>query len=67
MQNQATIILGDSRSMSEIADSQIDLVVTSPPYWHLKIMECLARLDMAKAFMNICALCILSGRSAFEV
>jgi len=36
MQNQATIILGDSRSMSEIADSQIDLVVTSPPYWHLK-------------------------------
>jgi len=36
MPNQATIILGDSRSMSEIADSQIDLVVTSPPYWHLK-------------------------------
>jgi len=36
MQNQATIILGDSRSMSEIGDSQIDLVVTSPPYWHLK-------------------------------
>ncbi|HPP24315.1 MAG TPA: DNA methyltransferase [Candidatus Saccharicenans sp.] len=36
MPNQATIILGDSRSMSEIGDSQIDLVVTSPPYWHLK-------------------------------
>lgn len=36
MPNQATIILGDSRSMSEIADSQIDLIVTSPPYWHLK-------------------------------
>ena len=36
MPNQATVILGDSRSMSEIGDSQIDLVVTSPPYWHLK-------------------------------
>lgn len=36
MLNQATIIIGDSRSMSEIADSQIDLIVTSPPYWHLK-------------------------------
>ena len=36
MINRAQIILGDSRSMAEVADGSIDLVVTSPPYWHLK-------------------------------
>jgi DNA modification methylase len=33
---RARIILGDSRAMPEIADGAIDLVVTSPPYWHIK-------------------------------
>jgi DNA modification methylase len=32
----AKIIMGDSRAMPELADGSIDLVVTSPPYWHLK-------------------------------
>jgi DNA modification methylase len=36
MENQAKIIMGDSRAMPELADGSIDLVVTSPPYWHLK-------------------------------
>jgi DNA modification methylase len=36
MTNRAKIILADSRSMEELADTSIDLVVTSPPYWHLK-------------------------------
>jgi len=36
MDNQAKIILGDSRAMPELGDGAIDLVVTSPPYWHLK-------------------------------
>lgn len=36
MENKALIIFGDSRSMLEIEDGQIDLVVTSPPYWHIK-------------------------------
>ena len=31
-----TIILGDSRRMSEIKDESVHLVVTSPPYWQLK-------------------------------
>jgi len=31
-----TIIIGDSRAMTELADESIDLVVTSPPYWQLK-------------------------------
>jgi DNA modification methylase len=30
------IIIGDSRNMAEVADGSIGLVVTSPPYWHLK-------------------------------
>jgi DNA modification methylase len=32
----ARIIIGDSRSMPEMDDATIDLVVTSPPYWHIK-------------------------------
>jgi DNA modification methylase len=36
MENQARIIMGDSRAMPELADGAVDLVVTSPPYWHLK-------------------------------
>ncbi len=31
-----TIILGDSRNMSEIKDESIHLIITSPPYWQLK-------------------------------
>jgi len=30
------IIIGDSRSMPEIEDDSVDLMVTSPPYWHIK-------------------------------
>lgn len=36
MDNWAKIIIGDSRKMIEVADESIDLVVTSPPYWHIK-------------------------------
>ncbi len=36
MTNWAKIILGDSRAMPEAADGSVDLVVTSPPYWHIK-------------------------------
>jgi modification methylase len=36
MSNWAKIYLGDSRAMTKVADAGIDLVVTSPPYWHLK-------------------------------
>ncbi len=36
MDNRAKIIIGDSRAMIEVADDCVDLVVTSPPYWHIK-------------------------------
>ncbi|MEM5793240.1 MAG: DNA methyltransferase [Candidatus Aenigmatarchaeota archaeon] len=32
----AKIIVGDSRRMAEVNDNSISLVVTSPPYWHIK-------------------------------
>jgi len=31
-----TLIIGDSRSMRETGPRAVDLVVTSPPYWHIK-------------------------------
>ena len=34
--NSAKIIIGDSRKMIEIEDKSIDLILTSPPYWHIK-------------------------------
>lgn len=30
------VVLGDSRSMREVADESVHLVLTSPPYWTLK-------------------------------
>lgn len=30
------IINGDSRNMTELKDSSVDLIITSPPYWQLK-------------------------------
>ena len=30
------IVIGDSRNMAEVAPGAVDLVVTSPPYWHIK-------------------------------
>lgn len=36
MSNWAKIIIGDSRRMIEAEDNSVDLIVTSPPYWHIK-------------------------------
>jgi site-specific DNA-methyltransferase (adenine-specific) len=36
MPSNPTIILGDSRNMSELKDESVHLIVTSPPYWQLK-------------------------------
>jgi len=34
--NWAKVIIGDSRQMEEVEDNSIGLIVTSPPYWHIK-------------------------------
>lgn len=36
MKTKSTIIIGDSRRMSELKDESVELVITSPPYWQLK-------------------------------
>lgn len=36
MEPQAKIIIGDSRWMPEIKDKEVDLIITSPPYWQIK-------------------------------
>lgn len=36
MVNRGKLIVGDSRSMAELKDESVSLVVTSPPYWHIK-------------------------------
>jgi site-specific DNA-methyltransferase (adenine-specific) len=36
MKTRHRVILGDSRSMGELEDGSVHLVVTSPPYWQLK-------------------------------
>ncbi len=39
MNNWAKVIISDSRKMIEVEDNSIDLVITSPPYWHIKDYE----------------------------
>ena len=34
--NFGKIIIGDSRRMLELGNESIDLIITSPPYWHIK-------------------------------
>lgn len=36
MRVSTKIVIGDSRSMEEIDDGSIDLIITSPPYWNIK-------------------------------
>jgi len=36
MQTKHKIIIGDSRTMKELADRSVHLIITSPPYWQLK-------------------------------
>ena len=33
---QAILYIADARSMHELEEESVDLVVTSPPYWHIK-------------------------------
>jgi DNA modification methylase len=36
MKSKAKIIIGDSRRMIEVENESVELIITSPPYWHLK-------------------------------
>lgn len=36
IKNYGKIIIGDSRRMLELDNESVDLIITSPPYWHIK-------------------------------
>jgi DNA modification methylase len=36
MNVKGKIIISDSRVMEEIDNESVDLIITSPPYWHIK-------------------------------
>lgn len=36
MDTKAKIIIGNSKYMEDVKDEEIDLIITSPPYWHIK-------------------------------
>lgn len=36
MNGSVKIIIGDSRKLIEVEEGGVDLVITSPPYWHIK-------------------------------
>jgi len=35
-QTKQMLVIADSRNMQEVKDGEVDLVITSPPYWNLK-------------------------------
>ena len=51
MPTRAKIIIGDSRRMAEVADEDIDLVVTSPPTGISRITAAPGRPASVKASM----------------
>lgn len=36
MESKAKITIADSRQMRKVEDEEVDLIVTSPSYWHIK-------------------------------
>lgn len=47
------IIFGDSRSLNEIKDKSVQLIITSPPYWQLKDYGIKIKLVSMTAMKNI--------------
>jgi DNA modification methylase len=49
MDRGAKVIIGDSRSMEELHDESIDLIVTSPPYWQIKDYGILSQIGYGQS------------------
>lgn len=47
---KATIYLGDSRSMKEVKDNSVDLIITSPPYWNLKNYKEIKQIGLGQTY-----------------
>jgi len=61
MKLRCLLVIGDSRSMEEVEDNSVTLVVTSPPYWNLDVFSKegdigsqfdLSRLDSKEKFFG---------------
>lgn len=52
MQTFHKIIQGDCRKMSELADSSVHLIVTSPPYWNIKDYGTIQQIGFYQSFEN---------------
>ncbi|MCS6831177.1 MAG: DNA methyltransferase [bacterium] len=46
---ESTIYFADSRNMVELPDESIHLVVTSPPYWHIKDYGCKGQIGYGQS------------------
>jgi len=49
------IYIADSRSMAEVPDASVHLVITSPPYWQLKDYDCVQQIgfhDTYEEYIN---------------
>jgi DNA modification methylase len=48
------VYIADSRNMAEIADESVHLIVTSPPYWHIKDYGVEGKSATGRHFTNTC-------------
>ncbi len=61
------VIVGDSRKMEEISDSTVDLVVTSPPYWHIKNYKVKGRIGYGQSLHDYLKSLYLVWSECFRV
>jgi len=67
MEQQALIIIGDSRLMKEIESEYIDLIVTSPPYWHIKDYGIPGQIGYGQSLHNYLRSLYVVWRECFRV
>ena len=58
------VVIGDSRRMDTEPDGSVDLVITSPPYWHIKDTDAPGKSGRGSPCMSASELCTRHGQSA---
>jgi len=61
------IIIGDSRKMLELKNSTIDLIVTSPPYWHIKDYKVKGQIGYGQSLHDYLKSLYLVWKESFRV
>jgi DNA modification methylase len=67
MSNWGKIYQGDSRAMTEVDTASIDLVVTSPPYWHIKDYGILGQIGYGQSLHEYLKDLYYTWRECFRV